>query len=95
MIATLTTKGQITLPKALRDALGLDSGAKLHFSLNADGGFVAQPIKVNALSVKGLVKSPHQRALTQQEERQGLAGGLQQKYVTKTASREVGEVGSV
>ena len=32
-VATLTSKGQITLPKAIRQALGVDAGGKLAFDL--------------------------------------------------------------
>ena len=32
-VATLTPKGQITLPKAIRQALGLDSGSKVAFDV--------------------------------------------------------------
>ncbi len=32
-IATLTSKGQITLPKSIRQALGADTGSKLAFEL--------------------------------------------------------------
>ncbi|WP_066267659.1 type II toxin-antitoxin system PrlF family antitoxin [Hydrogenophaga palleronii] len=32
-IATLTSKGQITLPKPIRQALGVDTGGKLAFDL--------------------------------------------------------------
>ena len=32
-VATLTSKGQITLPKAIRQALRLDSGSKIAFEL--------------------------------------------------------------
>ena len=32
-IATLTSKGQITLPKPIRQALGVDAGGKLAFDL--------------------------------------------------------------
>ncbi len=35
--ATLTSKGQITLPKAIRQALGLDTGGKVAFDLHDDG----------------------------------------------------------
>lgn len=33
-IATITSKGQITLPKAIRQALGVDSGGKIVFDFN-------------------------------------------------------------
>ncbi|MCP1633226.1 type II toxin-antitoxin system PrlF family antitoxin [Kerstersia gyiorum] len=32
-IATLTSKGQVTLPKSIRQALGADTGSKLSFEL--------------------------------------------------------------
>lgn len=32
-LATLTSKGQITLPKSIRQALGVDTGSKLAFEL--------------------------------------------------------------
>ena len=39
-IATMTAKGQITLPKSIRQALGVDVGAKLAFELHEDGQIV-------------------------------------------------------
>ncbi len=32
--ATLTSKGQLTLPKSIRQALGVDAGGKVAFDLN-------------------------------------------------------------
>ncbi len=32
-VATVTSKGQITLPKPIRDALGVDAGGKVAFDL--------------------------------------------------------------
>ena len=34
--ATLTSKGQITLPKAVRQALGVDMGSRLLFEIRGD-----------------------------------------------------------
>ena len=39
-IATMTAKGQITIPKAIRQALGVDVGAKVAFELQEDGQVV-------------------------------------------------------
>jgi len=43
--ATVTSKGQVTLPKALRDHLGIRTGSRIRFRLSADGGFQAEPIR--------------------------------------------------
>ena len=39
-VATITAKGQITLPKSVRQALGVDVGAKVAFELHEDGQIV-------------------------------------------------------
>ncbi len=39
-VATMTAKGQITLPKSIRQALGVDVGAKVAFELGEDGQIV-------------------------------------------------------
>ena len=40
--ATLTSKGQITLPKPIRQALGVDAGGKVVFDLEDDGQIVVR-----------------------------------------------------
>ena len=42
---TLTAKGQLTLPRPLRDALGLAPGAKLQASIDRQGRLVLVPSK--------------------------------------------------
>jgi antitoxin PrlF len=42
--ATVTSKGQVTLPKALRDHLGIQTGSRIRFSLAPSGGFHASPM---------------------------------------------------
>ena len=39
-VATMTAKGQITLPKSIRQALGVDVGARVAFELHEDGQVV-------------------------------------------------------
>ncbi len=42
--ATVSSKGQVTLPKALRDHLGIQTGSRIRFSLAANGGFQASHV---------------------------------------------------
>ncbi len=63
MLSTLTSKGQITLPKAIRDKLGLDAGSQLRFELLPDNSIQARVVKADARSVRGLLRSPLAAAL--------------------------------
>ncbi len=42
-MTTLTTKGQVTIPKAVRDLLGLRPGAEVEFEVASDGRVYLQP----------------------------------------------------
>jgi len=64
MFATLTSKGQITLPKEIRDRLGLDAGALLDFQILEDNTITARQVKPDARRIRGLLTSPHATALT-------------------------------
>ena len=50
--ATLTSKGQITVPLALRTALGLNAGSRLDFVQEGDG-FRVTPLRMSSVSLKG------------------------------------------
>ena len=80
MIATLTSKGQITLPKEIRDRLGLDAGAMLDFQILPDNTIAARPIKPDARRIRGLLKSPHPVPLTVKQMDEGIAKHLREKH---------------
>jgi len=41
--ATLTTKGQVTIPKRIREKLGLEAGTEVEFILDDDGSLQVRP----------------------------------------------------
>ena len=45
MLATVTSKGQITIPKRIRDALHLMPGAALEFSVNVAGELILRQLR--------------------------------------------------
>lgn len=63
MIVTLTSKGQLTLPKAIRDELKLDAGAKLDFVVDKDGTLRVRPLRPLS-SLFGLLHRPGMTPLT-------------------------------
>jgi antitoxin PrlF len=44
--ATVTSKGQVTLPRVLRTRLGIHTGSRIRFTLPPGGGFEAYPVLV-------------------------------------------------
>jgi antitoxin PrlF len=58
MIATLTSKGQITLPKPIREKLRLHAGDKLDFILRDDGRVEMVPRKTGLADLKGMIPPP-------------------------------------
>ncbi len=43
--ATVTEKGQITIPKVIRDKLGLKKGTKVYFELRGKGAVMLPEVK--------------------------------------------------
>lgn len=58
MEATLTSKGRVTIPKAVRDALHLRTGDRLDFILEADGTLRVLPITGSVKRLKGVLPRP-------------------------------------
>lgn len=55
MESTVTVKGQITLPKDLRNALHLKTGDKVIFEEREAGSFVLRPKTQDVRSLKGII----------------------------------------
>ena len=52
---TLTSKGQVTLPKEVRDRLGLKAGVKLECYVDRDGHVVLVPLTVKLEDLIGIL----------------------------------------
>ena len=53
--ATMTSKGQITVPAELRARLGLRAGVKVDFVINSVGEVVLRPRTADVRSLRGLI----------------------------------------
>ena len=87
MLATLTSKGQITLPKEIRDRLGLDAGSMLDFQVLADNTITARAIAPDARRIRGLLKSPHAALLTVEQMDAGVTRRLLEKRAPSAGRR--------
>lgn len=56
--ATLTSKGQITIPVQVRTALGLDTGDRVEFVEIEDGTFALIAASKSVRELKGLIRKP-------------------------------------
>jgi antitoxin PrlF len=54
--STMTSKGQITVPKAIRDALKLETGDRVQFRLRDDGVVEMLPETGNLIALFGILK---------------------------------------
>jgi antitoxin PrlF len=45
MATTVTSKGQVTIPKHVRDALNIEPGTKIDIELSGDGGAVLHKVR--------------------------------------------------
>lgn len=88
MFATLTSKGQITLPKEIRDRLNLDAGAILDFQIQADNTITARRVLPDARRIRGLLKSPHATPLTIEQMDEAVAKQLRGKHAPTQAGRK-------
>ncbi len=60
MESALSMKGQVTIPKAIRDHLHLELGGRIKFFVHPDGSVVILP-KVRTSSLKGIVPAQRRR----------------------------------
>ena len=74
MEATITSKGQVTIPKAVRDALQLRTGDRLDFVVEPNGTARVLPITGSVQRLKGMLPPP-QRPLSLDEMAAAIANG--------------------
>lgn len=66
-IATITSKGQVTLPKRVREQLHLKTGDKLDFCIEEDGTLRIYPIAKSASEVFGAFRHKATKACATEE----------------------------
>ncbi len=78
--ATVTSKGQVTIPKKIRDELKLGSGTKIDFVLQPDGTVLVKPVTVDIRDLRSILKSPLGRSLTVEEMDAAIAAEVVKKF---------------
>ncbi len=70
--ATLTSKGQITLPKEVRESLGVGTGDRVDFVETAKGVYTGVAAARDVRDLKGLIAKPP-RPVTVEAMRRAIA----------------------
>ncbi len=65
--ATVTSKGQVTIPKGIRDRLKLKKGTRVRFTENADGSVTLRAQTRSIFDMVGMLKPKHGRHVTVEE----------------------------
>jgi AbrB family looped-hinge helix DNA binding protein len=77
MIASITSKGQVTVPVEARRRLGLHPGSRVDFVFNERDHLEIIPVADSVVSLKGLVPKPA-RSLSLEEMEDAAAEGARQ-----------------
>lgn len=56
--ATVTSKGQTTIPQEIRTYLGLHTGDKIEFVIESDGKVTLAPLTIHVKELKGCLPKP-------------------------------------
>ena len=64
MLATVTDKGQVTVPKKIRDQLHISTGSKLDFEVEKDGSMRVRVLVRGSGNLFGLVHRPEIKPLS-------------------------------
>ena len=57
MISTISSKGQITIPKQVRKTLRLEPGDKIEFLVDTEGSVTILPVTQDITRLKGMVQA--------------------------------------
>ena len=70
--ATVTSKGQVTIPKDIRDALNLHVGTQLNFTLTQHGEVIVSSATESISKLKGFIKHNRKKPVSQAEMKKAI-----------------------
>ena len=73
--ATVTSKGQITIPKQIRDQLELRTGTRVEFTADAAGRVLMQPCTQDIRSLRACLKSHRKKPVSLAEMEAAIRAG--------------------
>lgn len=78
MKATVTSKGQVTIPQSIRAQANIIAGSQLDFQIENDGTLVVRLITLDISDLKGIVKKKHKKPVSLKEMKQAVTDGAKE-----------------
>ncbi|MBI4686579.1 MAG: type II toxin-antitoxin system PrlF family antitoxin [Nitrospirae bacterium] len=66
-ISTVTSKGQTTIPKEIREYLKLHPGDRIDFIIGSEGKVVIEPTTLDVKELEGILYSPSRKKVSVEE----------------------------
>jgi antitoxin PrlF len=85
--ATVTGKGQITIPRQVRERLRLRSGHKVEFTLKDENSAVIRPVAKRLSDLAGILPKPR-RTVSLEEMDQAIRAAVVRRYVRAVGARK-------
>jgi antitoxin PrlF len=73
--ATLSSKGQLTIPQQIREELRLDAGDRLNFVRLDDGNYAIVPVKASIRTLEGVLKRSGRKPVSLEEMQDAIEAG--------------------
>ncbi len=78
--ATMTTKGQVTIPKKIREALSLKAGDKIEIIVTENKEAIIRPISKSVEEVFGMLYNVDQKTISVDEMNQAISQRMKEKF---------------
>jgi AbrB family looped-hinge helix DNA binding protein len=78
MRATVTSKGQVTIPREIRELAHISSGTQLDFQIASDGILTVRLLTHDISKLKGIVKKKGRRPVSLKAMKKAIEEGLEE-----------------
>lgn len=79
--ATITSKGQITIPQPVRQRLGLKTGDRIDFVFDAGGRVVLKSRRLPFEALRGIAKTARRKPASIREMDEAIAGAVADRFL--------------
>lgn len=78
MRATVTSKGQVTIPREIRELAHITSGTQLDFQITKEGYITARPLTHDIATLKGIAKKKGRRPVSLRAMKKAIEEGFKE-----------------